>query len=114
MKPVLYAMLMLSLLACQKENPATEETPVVVEPAPLPPAVCKVATIREYPAVDGKNVVRTFTYDAANRVIKMDIQTGTSALVTKTLAYNAQNKIEKITYNDGTYEQFAYTNGTVS
>lgn len=114
MKRIVYAFLMLSLFSCQKENPGAEETPVIVEPAPVPPAVCKVASIREYPAVEGNNIVRTFTYDAANRVIKMDIQNGTSALVTKTITYNSNNKIEKITYNNGTYEQFVYTNGIVT
>lgn len=117
MKQVLYAFFMLTLFACQKENPAPPPAPVippVVEPAPVPPSICKVASIREYPAVEGNNILRTFTYDAANRVIKMDIQNGTSALVTKTIAYNSNNKIEKITYNNGTYELFMYNNDVVS
>jgi hypothetical protein len=109
MKHLLSLFLMLTLFACQKENHREEEP--VTEPIPT---VCKVATMREFPSVDGNNVLRTFTYDAANRVIKMDIQSGSSTLVTKSISYNAENKISKITSNDGAYEVFAYTNGVVT
>ena len=109
MKRFLSAFLMLALFACQKEKPKEETAPEVP-----PNAVCKVASIQEHPAVDGKSVLRTFTYDAANRVIKMDIKNGSNPLVTKNISYNGDGKIEKITYNNGDYEMFTYTNGVVS
>ena len=110
MKRFLYACLMLTLFACQKENKIDV---ITVENGPVY-KVCKVASIQEFPAADGKNVQRTFTYDADNRVVKVDIQTGTDAVLTKTIAYNSDNKIEKISYSNGNYELFTYAGGVVS
>ena len=107
------ALVSLSLFSCQKENRNDEEVPPVVEPAPKP-IVCKVATVREYPAVDGADILRTFTYDDKNRVIKMDIQAGSSTAVSKTINYNADGKIDNISNSNGAIEKFAYTTGALT
>ena len=117
MKQLVLALTLVSLFSCQKENRNEEEKPPVVEPAPVPPpaaAVCKVGSVREYPAVEGNSIVRTFTYDDKNRVVKMDVQQGSSAAITKTINYNNDGKIDNISSSNGQAEKFSYTNGLLS
>lgn len=112
MKHVLYSLVLFGLFGCQKENQnETPPPPPVIEPAPAPVAVCKISSVQEYPAVDGNNVLRTFTYDDKNRVTKMEIKKGTATAVTKTITYNAGSLIEGIAYDNGAAEKFTYTNG---
>ena len=114
MKHLLYIFVLLSLFSCQKENRNEEEKPPVVETPPPPPAagaVCKVSTVREYPAIEGNNIVRTFTYDDKNRVVKVDVQSGTTT-VTRTINYNTDGRIGNISNSNGFTEKFTYT-GTV-
>lgn len=113
MKHLLYAIMLIGLFACQKENRGEEQQPPAPEPAPVP-AVCKVNTIREYPAVDGNSILRTFTYDDKNRVTKLHLQYDNNVAVTKNISYNAEGKIDNISYSSGASETFAYTNGVLT
>ena len=115
MKHLLFAALLVSLFSCQKENRNEEEKPPVIETPPPPPAaiVCKVSSVREYPAVAGNSMVRNFTYDDKARVVKVEVQAGT-ATVTRNINYNTDGKIDNISNSNGFTEKFTYTGGALT
>jgi len=112
---LVFGLALLSLVSCQKENRNEEEKPPVVTPPPPPtkPLICKVNSVQEYPVVDGKNILRTFTYDDNNRVVKMDVKSGNTT-VTRTISYNTDGKVATISNSNGITEKFTYTSGALT
>jgi len=114
MNKFFYALLVVSLFSCKKDPvQQTPENPQNPQNPQNPVAGCKFQSLTEFPAVDGKNSTTTFTYNDQNRVVKLDKTQG-GVTTTKTVTYNADNKIDKMTYGNGAYEQFRYTDGRLS